>query len=108
MCVSPLTSSGPRKTAEDSREFQYPAGIKPMLPCSLLHALTFKPKVFINLWGKMAYILSYLATLNRFFHELIAQAEYRGQTRYTRILDSKPLVDIFLFASVLAQFSSNS
>ena len=69
-----------------------------MSPDSLRHAITTKPLVRIDCSKKTVYDSSYFATCNRFFcvqdcHTWIFQVEYQGQTRNTRILERKPLID---------------
>ena len=69
-----------------------------MSPDSLRHALTTKPLNRIDGSKKKVYDSSYFATCNQFFCvqdccTWICQVEYQGQTRYTRILERKPLIN---------------
>ena len=41
------------------------------------------------------FLANFACTAMQDCHSLIAQVEYQGQTRYTKILDSKPLIDTF-------------
>ena len=72
--------------------------IESMLPDTLQPVLTTKSLIRFNLQGKTAYDSSYFATCNWFFgiqdcRTQIFQLEYQGQTRNTRILERKPLID---------------
>ena len=69
-----------------------------MLPDSLQPVLTTKPLVHINCAKKTVYDSSYFATCNQLFcvqdcRTRTFQVEYQGQTRNTRILVRKPLID---------------
>ena len=80
------------------RAFQHYSGIEPMSPNSLQLTLTTKPLVLINCLKKTAYDSSYFATCNWFFcvqdcRTRTFQREYQGQTRNTRILERRPLID---------------
>ena len=96
-------AQGHAKCPRGSRGFQHATGFESMLSYSLLLTSTTKPWVHINLLRRTEYDESYLATLNCFFacriqqdcHPRIAQVEYQGRTRYTRILDLKPFVDTY-------------
>ena len=77
------------------RKFQHPAGIEPMPPNSMLLTLTTKPKVSIKWPGKTVDHSLNFTTRNCVLNwrSLIVQIEYQGQTRNTRILERKPLID---------------
>ena len=110
-CVSALTSSlssVPRKMAKGCRDFQSPAGIEPMSSNSLQLALTTKPQVHVCQLRKTIYQSSCLAPLNGFFcvqnyHYRIAQPEYQGQIRHTRILDCEPSINTCYSIGVIGQ-----
>ena len=96
-------AQGHAKCPRGSRGFQHATGFESMLSYSLLLTSTTKPWVHINLLRRTEYDESYLATLNCFFacriqqdcHPRIAQVEYQGQARYTRVLDIKSLIMIY-------------
>ena len=96
--VSALTGSMSRKMAWCYQAFQNSSGIEPKLPNSLQLTLTTKPLVCIKCPKETVYDSLYFVTCNRFvwvqdWHTLISQVEYQGQTRNTRILECKPLID---------------
>ena len=69
-----------------------------MSPDSLRPVLTTEPLVRINSSKKTVYDSWYIATCNRFScvqdcRTRIFQVEYQGQTRNTRILEPKHLID---------------
>ena len=74
--------------------------IIPVSPDSLQLTLTTKPWIRVNLMKKKVYYLKFFSTCNLFFCiqdccSQIAQVEYQGQARNTRILEHKPLIDTF-------------
>ena len=86
------------KRPRGCREFQYPAGIKPMSPNSLLLALTIKPLVHFDLQKKNSG-WSYLTILNWFFscwvfifRLLNSNIQARQDTRQ---IDCKPFIDTY-------------
>ena len=94
--------------AKGCRDFQSPAGIEPMSSNSLQLALTTKPQVHVCQLRKTIYQSSCLAPLNGFFcvqnyHYRIAQAEYQGQIRHTRILDCEPSINTCYSIGVIGQ-----
>ena len=96
--VSALTGSVPRKMAKARQRV-------PVLVRNRTHVarfstpdLTTQPLVRINCMKKTVYDSSYFATCNWFFgvqdcRTRIFQVEYQGQTRNTRILERKPLIN---------------
>ena len=70
-----------------------------MSPDFLQLVLTTKPLVRINSLKKTVYESLYFATCNCFFcaqdcSTRIVQVEYQGQTRNTKVLERKPLIDL--------------
>ena len=71
----------------------------PMSPDTLQLVLTTKLQVRIEFLKKKQYIYRHISQiesifLSAWFYFLIAQGQYRDQIRFTRILDSKPLINI--------------
>ena len=114
--------------------FQNTSGIKPRLPDAVLLTLTTKPLVRINYSKKTIYELwvelsnftmscrisppaTYFFCIQDCSSQIV-QVEYQGQTRNTRILERKPLIDtsycirhrleIFSLRTIFAQCSSSS
>ena len=121
--INALTGSVPRKMAEAlqrvsalNRNGSHVAGLS---AASLIHLAIGS----YQLLKKTVYDSSYFATCNWFFgvqdcRTRIFQLEYQGQTRNTRILERKPLIDtsycirhrleIFSLRTIFAQCSSSS
>ena len=75
---------------------QLSSGIEPKSPDSL--KLTLINKSFVSIARKKRYDSSFFATCNQFFcvqdcPSRIVQVECQGQTRNTRILERKPLIN---------------
>ena len=86
------------KWQSSGRAFQCSSGTEPKSPDSLRPGLTTKPLVRINCRKKTVHDSSYFATFNWFFgsqdcRAWIFQGQYQGQTRNTRILERKPLIN---------------
>ena len=99
--VSALTGSVPRKMAEEQQRFSAPRGNRTRA-ARLWLTLTTKPWVCVSLQRKWyatwRVTVTCFATCNPLFwgqdcRSQIAQVEYQGQARKTRILESKPLID---------------
>ena len=96
--VSALTGSVPRKMTRSCRRIQHSSGIEPISPDILQLTLTTKSLIRINCLKKTVYNSSYFATCNWFFGVQDCctrnfHLEYQGQTRNTRTLERKPLID---------------
>ena len=83
------------------RAFMHSSRIEPKSQNSLRLTLTTKALVRIIYSKNSVYDSSYFATFNRFFcvqdcRSRIVQVEYQGQTRNSRILERKPLINASL------------
>ena len=77
--------------------FQHPAGITPTSPSSLLLALALTSYQSIEkhcIWLVLSSNLELIFCMQE-FHCRNAQVENQGQTRYIRILDSKPYINTY-------------